>query len=145
MNTRHERRRYRRTVLGVAVVVCAMMTTTLIGLAGAPAASAQGTAPCPSNYYCFYEGVGYVGWHLNYNSTTRGSFNKPPFSDGDKRNELSSIINNGNRTICVWDDWFVFNKLLVQVAPHQDYKNLDEMGAGDKADSWTVYLGNKSC
>ncbi|WP_420122028.1 peptidase inhibitor family I36 protein [Nakamurella sp.] len=119
--------------------------TTLLGLAQ-PAAAAQGTRPCPSYNYCFYNNKDYVGeWHLNYLDTTSGDFNNPPASWGNRRNQLSSIINNGNRTICIYDDrTWQSDDLLIRVGPYEDVKYIGD-AKNDKADYWRVYAGNSSC
>ena len=125
--------------LGVTAVAAWLLSSAL------PAA-AQGTAPCPSYYYCFYNNANYVGeWHLNYNTTTSGSFNNPPASYGDRRNQLSSVINNGNRTICIWDDLTLRpDTLLLRVGPYQDKPYVGD-AVNDKADYWKVYSGNSAC
>ncbi len=131
----------RKALLAVLVMVAGITASTLV----ATPASAQGTAPCPSYYYCFYEHSYYRGWYLNYYSTTSGSFNNPPYSSGDRRNQLSSIINNGNRTICVYNDRWYGDELLIRVAPYVDYPNLADTGDNDKADYWRAYSGSTSC
>ncbi|MEW2504561.1 peptidase inhibitor family I36 protein [Amycolatopsis sp. NPDC047767] len=125
-----------RSAAAIAAAIAGVAAGTV--LAAAPASAA--TAPCPVNYYCFYENASYTGWHLNYNSTPSGSFNKPPASSGDKRSQLSSIINNGNRTICLYNHRGVLgDKLILKVSPFKDYKNLADIpGTNDKADSWKI-------
>ena len=114
--------------------------TALAGAAISTVLAATPAAPCPEQYYCFYEHASYKGWHLNYNSTAEGHFNNPPSSSGDRHDELSSVINNGNRTICVHDDRGALpKKLILKVGPYQDYPNLANIpGANDRADSWKV-------
>ncbi|MEV6898233.1 peptidase inhibitor family I36 protein [Amycolatopsis sp. NPDC051372] len=132
-----------RSVAAIAAAVAGVAAGTV--LAAAPASAA--TAPCPANYYCFYQdkdynaGVYNQRWHLNYSSTPSGSFNNPPqATKGDRRSQLSSIINNGNRTICLYNHRGVLgDKLILKVSPFKDYKNLvDIPGANDKADSWKI-------
>jgi len=125
--------------------VVSLATLGLVAATAPSAMAAQGTRPCPSFYYCFYDNANYTGWHLNYNTTVSGSFNNPPASSGDRRNQLSSIINNGDRTICIWDDLTARpDKLLVRVAPHQDVPYVGN-AVNDKADYWRVYSGNSAC
>lgn len=111
-------------------------------------ASAQGTAPCPSYNYCFYENSNYnrtsSGWHLNYNTTTSGGFNPPPSSSGDKHDELTSIINNGNRTICIYNNGLFDDTLIKRVGPYQDVSYIGD-SANDKADRWKVLSGSQQC
>jgi Peptidase inhibitor family I36 len=125
--------------------------------AASPASAAQGTRPCPSGDYCFYNNADYgtnpsvidsneANWHLNYKDTTSGSFNNPPGSTGgDRRSQVSSVINNGNRTICLWDQkkgWP--DKLILRVLPYEDLKFVGD-SANDKADKWKVYSGRTGC
>lgn len=136
----------KKAVLTAAVLAGGVMASTLV----ATPAYAQGTAPCPSYYYCFYQHSYYnryqSGWHLNYYSTTFGRFSSPPSSSRTGlQNQLSSIINNGNRTVCVYDDRWYDSVLLVRVAPYQDYINLADIGKNDKADYWRMYSGSASC
>ncbi|MEQ0561936.1 peptidase inhibitor family I36 protein [Amycolatopsis sp. NEAU-NG30] len=125
-----------RSAAALAAAVAGAATATV--LAATPASAA--TAPCPANYYCFYEHANYRGWHLNYNTTPSGSFNNPPSSSGDKRSQLSSVINNGNRTICLYNHRGILgDKLILKVGPYHDFPNLaDVPGANDKADSWRL-------
>ncbi|MEV6876951.1 peptidase inhibitor family I36 protein [Amycolatopsis sp. NPDC051128] len=133
----------RKGIVKVLVTVGLAATAALVG---APAASAAPTPPCPAGYYCFYEHAHYAGWHLNYNSTSEGDFGDPPSASGNRRNELSSIINNGNRTICVYDDHFWGANLIVHVQPYQDYVDLSQYkGVNDKADIWDVRGGDAVC
>ncbi|KNX36020.1 peptidase inhibitor family I36 protein [Luteipulveratus halotolerans] len=125
-----------------------VLAATSLTFVGADEASAQGTAPCPSYYYCFYENSSYnryvSGWHLNYYSTTSGSFSNPPSSSGDRHDELTSIINNGNRTICIYNNGFFDDTLIKRVAPYQDVSYIGD-SANDKADRWKVFSGNSAC
>ncbi|MBN9743159.1 MULTISPECIES: peptidase inhibitor family I36 protein [Amycolatopsis] len=129
-----------RSAVALAAAVAGAAAGTV--LAAAPASAA--TAPCPAGYYCFYQDANYnrgtTGWHLNYNSTQSGDFNNPPASSGNKRNQLSSIINNGNRTICVYNDVVLApDKLLIKVPPYGDVPNLANIpGANDNADYWKL-------
>jgi hypothetical protein len=129
-----------RSAVALAAAVAGVAAGAV--LTAAPASAA--TAPCPANYYCFYQNSNYnrqvSGWHLNYNSTASGSFLNPPSSSGDKRSQLSSIINNGNRTICVYNHRAVIgDKLIVKVGPYHDFPDLaDVPDANDKADFWRI-------
>lgn len=125
-----------RTKVAAAVVVAGAAVSSM--LVGAVPASAAPTRPCPANYYCFYENAEFGGWHLNYNTTPSGEFNNPPNSSGDKRNQLSSIINNGSRTICVFDRRAGRSDPHITVGPYQDYRNLAVINFNDKADYWRV-------
>jgi len=121
------------------IMRAALMMLAILGVAvmsAQTASAAQGTRPCPSYYYCFYEHANYQGWHLNYRTTNSGEFNNPPASSGDRRNQLSSIINNGDHRICVYDRLTARpDKLLWQLEPHQDVPYIGA-AANDKADYW---------
>ena len=125
----------------VKLATAVMLAGTAVGatLATSTPASA-GTAPCPAKFYCFYGDANYAGWHLNYNETTSGNFKNPPYSSGDHHDQLSSIINNGNRTICIYDNHIGNpDTLLIKVRPYQDVKNLADLNElNDKADYWKV-------
>lgn len=130
-----------RSAVALAAAVAGVAAGAV--LTAAPASAA--TAPCPANYYCFYQDRNYNhgthGWHLNYNTTSQGSFDHPPAGPAaDYRSELSSIINNGDRTICVYNHRAVIgDKLIVKVAPYHDFIDLaDVPGANDKADFWRI-------
>ena len=145
------------TRIGMIALGAVVVAGTAFGTA-APASAAQGTRPCPSNDYCFYNNADYginpatidpdqANWHLNYKSTTSGSFNNPPGSTGgDRRDEVSSVINNGNRTICLWNtrSFRRSDELLLRVLPYEDIKYVGG-DANDKADKWTVYSGRTGC
>jgi hypothetical protein len=130
-----------RSAVALAAAVAGVAAGAV--LTAAPASAAP-TPPCPANYYCFYQNSNYnrqvSGWHLNYNSTLSGDFDNPPSSSGNKRNQLSSIINNGNRTICVYNDVVLApDKLLIKVPPFGDVANLANIpGANDNADYWKI-------
>jgi hypothetical protein len=125
-----------RSVVALAAAMAGVATGAV--LTAAPASAA--TAPCPASYYCFYQNANYTGWHLNYNTTLSGDFNNPPSSSGNKRNQLSSIINNGNRTICIYNDVVLApDKLLIKVPPYGDVPNLANIpGTNDNADYWKI-------
>ncbi|HUQ58902.1 peptidase inhibitor family I36 protein [Lentzea sp.] len=129
-----------RSAVAVAAAVAGVAAGAV--LTAAPASAA--TPPCPAAYYCFYENSNYnrtvPGWKLDYNTTQSGDFNNPPSSSGNKRNQLSSIINNGNRTICVYNDVVLApDKLLVRVPPYGDVPDLGNIpGANDNADYWKI-------
>jgi hypothetical protein len=58
---------------------------------------------------------------------------------------LSSIINNGNRTICIFDDLTARpDRLLYRVRPFEDVVYIGD-SANDKADYWRVHSGNTGC
>jgi hypothetical protein len=139
--------------VGMVVIGAVIVAGTTLGIPHS-ASAAQGTRPCPSDYYCFYNNAKYgtdpalfnnaqPNWHLNYNSTSSGSFNNAPSSTGgDRRNQLSSIINNGRRTICVYDNAGGNRRLIQRIAPYQDYPFIS---VNDKADSWVIHPGNTPC
>ena len=126
-----------RVKLATAVMLAGVVVGSTLATAS-PASAA--TAPCPAKFYCFYSEENYKGWNLDYNDTASGSFNNPPHSSGDRRNQLSSIINNGNRVICIYDNHIGRpDTLLIKVQPYQDIKNLANLnGLNDKADHWKV-------
>lgn len=122
-------------LLAGTVVGATLVTVTPVSAATAP------TPPCPANHYCFYGDKNYAGWHLNYNETTSGDFSNPPYSSGeDRQDQLSSVINNSNRTICIYDRRAARpDTLLITVRPYQDIKNLADLNdLNDKANYWRV-------
>lgn len=132
-----------KRAFAAALVTFAAVTTSAV--AATPASAAQGTRPCPSDFYCFYEHANYGGWHLNYQTTKGGDFNNPPGSSGNRRDQVSSVINNGNRTICLWNDLTARpDQLLLRVGPYQDFTYVGD-SANDKADYWKVNPGNTGC
>jgi hypothetical protein len=132
----------RRRLASAAVLAGMVLGATL--MVTLPASAAP-TPPCPADYYCFYEHTYYRGWHLNYRTTRLGDFRTASSSGDDRRNESSSVINNGNRTICIYDDLPVWpNTLLLRVAPYQDYISLPA-DVNDKADYWKMFPGQATC
>ena len=123
-----------RALLAGAAVVGA----TLVMVTPASAASAP-TPPCPADHYCFYGDADYKGWHLNYKDTTSGDFSHPPYSSGeDRQDQLSSIINNTNQTICIYDRHAGRPDANRKVRPYEDIKNLGDFN--DKANYWKVIV-----
>lgn len=136
-----------------SLTAIALTGAAVVGVA-APA-MAQGTRPCPSAYYCFYQHAGYNGWDgqgythdgwkLQYQSTTFGDFSHPPYkSTLYALNSLSSIINNTSKRICVYDAVGGTPKVIVEVKPYQDYSYVGD-SANDKADYWKVVSGSSPC
>jgi hypothetical protein len=131
----------------------------VLGIAGtavvsaADPAAAQGTRPCAAYYYCFYEHINYGGWQLQYQSTSFGDLNHPPAtSRTGVRDQVSSIINNTGRTICVYSNRLTGRDILT-VRPYQDYPDLrvatynsgKSVNFNDKADYWRVVSATESC
>jgi hypothetical protein len=120
--------------IAVASVVAALAT-----FGGAQAAGAA-TAPCDSGAYCFYGDANYRGWELTYFTTSSGNFSNPPYSGVNHLDQLSSIINNGSRTICIYNNGVV----LLRVAPYQDVSYVTD-AKNDKADYWKSFAGSVNC
>ncbi|AKU18280.1 peptidase inhibitor family I36 protein [Luteipulveratus mongoliensis] len=120
-----------------------------VALISPESASAQGTAPCPSANYCFYQNSNFnrtvSGWHLNYNTTPSGNFNNPPSGGGyDRHDQLTSIINNGNRTICIYNNGLFDDTLIKRVLPYADVALLAS-SVNDTADRWKIFSGSVAC
>lgn len=145
----------KRRHLRAGLVIAAGLLLTAQAAASAPDAAAQGTRPCAAYSYCFYDNIDYLqhgGWQLQYKSTSFGDFNKPPFTSREKvRDKVSSIINNTNRTLCLYNNHWTGKRDILTVAPHQDYKNLTHVRLGssndwnDKADYWRVVSSGEVC
>lgn len=109
-------------------------------------ATAQGTRPCASYNYCFYENISYKGWQLQYKTTNYGDFNDPPSTTRNGvRDQVSSIINNTGDTICVYDRRTFRSPAVLRVAPYQDFVNLVDVGWNDRADYWRLVPKAGSC
>lgn len=134
--------RLRRTgaLLAGIGLVGAVITTT------ASPAAAQGTRPCAEYSYCFYQNTDYKGWQLQYKATNYGEFSKPPFSTRTGvQDQTSSIINNTNRKLCIYNKRTLRSPEVLQVRAYQDYRNLVDIGWNDKADYWRLIAANDTC
>lgn len=150
----NDERRKRRNYRAGLVLVAGLFLTAQAAVS-APDAAAQGTRPCAAYSYCFYEHIDYQqhgGWQLQYKSTSFGDFNDPPSTPREKvRDTVSSIINNTNRTLCLYNNHWTGKRDILTVAPHQDYKNLAHVRLGsnndwnDKADYWRVVSAGEGC
>jgi len=79
-------------------------------------------------------------WELTYWTTSFGNFSNPPYSGVNHLDQLSSIINNGSRTICIYNNKVV----MLRVAPYQDVWYVDD-SKNDRADYWKTFAGSVSC
>lgn len=57
-----------------------------------------------------------------------------------RQSALSSIINNGSRTICIYNNKVV----MLRVAPYQDVWYVGDT-KNDRADYWKSFAGSVSC
>lgn len=122
-------------------------------LVSIPAASASTSfGPCGYDKYCFYQHASYnswngssytnPGWVLSYSpSISSGIFSDPPNSTINALDQLSSIINNTNYRLCIYNN----NAIAIQV-PAESAKNWLASGYNDAADAWRLRItGATTC
>ncbi len=139
--------RTRKTALLIAIQGLAMLFVSI------PAASASTSyGPCGYDKYCFYQHASYnswngssytnSGWVLTYTpSISSGIFSNPPNSAINALDQLSSIINNTNYRLCIYNN----NAIAIQV-PAESAKNWLASGYNDAADAWRLRItGATTC
>lgn len=136
-----------RAIARAAAVLSASLGVAFVAsVSAAEPAAAQGTRPCAEYSYCFYQHHEYDGWQLQYQATNFGDFNSPPYTTRTGvRDQVSSIINNTGRKICVYNNRVLRNPEVLTVRPYQDYISLVNVGWNDKADYWRLVGANQGC